>query len=190
MVDAGVVSLNLCRQHPGRRGAGVLTIHSLRVSGITMKGDLYSQSRKSTIHQLRESLRDCIAECENLEGPARHLTVLNTPIPIPELNFQPFLRRLDRELVKWEEQLREKRQAKQKAVSLNRPNLDVQFLEGRIGVGKTTNYAIGGRDFVVDQRTWVFGTIALGSQARVKCLTGSRGELRAMRVEIGEEYSH
>lgn len=145
-----------------------------------MKDNVHPTPQDSRIGHLRKSIKDHLAQYEDAEGPMRHLSLLNTPLPVPEVSLRSLLRN-------WEEQLQEKRRVRDEAILAERRKPKYHFLEGRLGVGKTTRYAVEGRDISVDEDTWIIGTLAIGATVRVKCGPGPRGELQALKIQVSKK---
>ncbi len=59
-----------------------------------------------------------------------------------------------------------------------------ETIEGCLGLGKTTIYSINGRDFVIDDDTWLFGTPAVGVHVRILCNGFANSVPRAKTVQV------
>lgn len=156
-----------------------------------MRGELQSAASRHIIREIRESVKETIASLEEKKGPVRYLTVLNLPIPLPgKQNLEPILRRLDKQLEKREAAKRKKTELKEKEDAEQSAKRRHTMLEGRLSVGRIGSYSIEGKDFFVDEHTWVIGTISVGVYAKVKCKQGASGVLRAVSISLTDEQLH
>jgi hypothetical protein len=116
-----------------------------------------------SIRKLRQTLREKIAEFENAGNACRYLALLNTPL-IPE----------------------ERTSAAKKRVKSSSANGKpaVQTIEGTLGLGKTTPYAVEGRDFYMNDETWLFGKLSVGARVRVKYSTYTNSVPKAQSVQV------
>ena len=47
------------------------------------------------------------------------------------------------------------------------PRLAEQIVSGTLERGARTLFSVGGTDFIIDENTWVFGSLRIGSQVSV-----------------------
>ena len=74
--------------------------------------------------------------------------------------------------------------ARKRAEKLKRRPSQTFILEGNLQPGDETQYSIGGEDIVLDESTWIFGDLHMGSRVAVTGIIGTTNEKQAKKIVI------